>query len=138
VILDKADWDQWWKQTMATIRDDPVAQWFYELRNPIVKEGQRVQLETVVNLDGLSFQMPENWPDGSTGVGLHLDGTVRWQMEDGSTLPGPKLQGPFQRWNELVGTPDELAMRPLSDLMEHYISVLEAILDAAGQRFGTE
>jgi hypothetical protein len=35
------EWADWWKAAMAEIRDDAAAQWFYRLRNPVVKRVSR-------------------------------------------------------------------------------------------------
>lgn len=132
------EWEAWWAATTAPLHTDPAAQWFYKLRNPIVKEGQPVEIQHVAHLEG-SIMLPppnEQRPEGATGYSL--DGAMFpwWNMADGSRLPAAPLPN-VRRWHTLAGIPDELARRPLTDHMSEYIGVLEGIVAAAKNRFRT-
>jgi hypothetical protein len=132
-----ADWDTWWTETTVKLRQDPVAQWFYDLRNPIVKEGHPVEIHRRVSLRGPLAISPqdEQQPEG-TGVIIDGDLNVFWVRPDGTQVPGYPPPD-VRRWNVLAGTPDGLQDRSLSDLMQHYIDTLEGIVAAAVGRFGT-
>jgi hypothetical protein len=131
------DWRTWWDSVCAELRSDPVAQWFYALRNPVVKEGQPVRIVGVATLQG-PFTLPppaETRPPGATG--WLLDGRMVpwWVMPDGSRVPARPIEG-GRRWNTVANVPEAFRSRPLADLMAQYVNVLDKIVAAAMDRFG--
>lgn len=130
------EWDAWWFETTEQLRSNPAAQWFYALRNPIVKEGRPVNIKGVSHMKGTyTFPPPdETRPEGATN--WQLDGQLRpwWVMADGSRVPGVPLEG-VRRWNTIESVPDELRDQPLTDLMRQYIGILEGIVEAATAKF---
>jgi hypothetical protein len=118
----ESDWNEWWAKTTVELRNDRIAQWFYGLRNPIVKEGHPVQIQPNVVLKGPITLPPrdETPPVNATGWMLDGMGTPYWLLADGTRVPSRPLKG-IQRSHSLAETPDELADRPLAELMEDYI-----------------
>jgi hypothetical protein len=133
------EWEAWWSEVMADLRADPVSQWFYQLRNPIVKEGQPVDIRTVAHMQG-PFNLPppeETRPDGAEGWILDSNFNAFWVMPDGSRQAASPIEG-VRRWNTLDGIPDELLTRPLHELMNQHIRNLEKVVAATSARFGAE
>lgn len=137
-----AEWDEWWGDTTKALRADAAAQWFYRLRNPIVKEGHPVDIQHVIEIGSISVSVPPTdeqiaagAPRGAVGFALRMDGMQVWTMPDGSEVvqPAPIVR----RWSTLAGVPDELRDTPLIELMRRYLDILTAILRAAQERFGT-
>lgn len=129
-------WNEWNEESRAELRGDPIGQWFYELRNPIVKEGHPVQLNNVFQLQGaLKFPPPETPPEGATRWIIDATGTPYWVLADGTKIPSTPV--PVKRWYELADIPVELGNRTLSELMQHYIAILERLVAANIARFGT-
>lgn len=133
----KNEGQSWWNTISSELRSDPVAKWFYELRNPIVKEGEPVNIRSTAQLAGrFTFPPPdEARPPGATGWVLDAQLVPWWTMPDGSKVPGRPIQG-VQRWNTLANVPEAFRGRPLTDLMAHYIAALEKVVAAAVDRFG--
>jgi hypothetical protein len=134
----KEEWQGWWDEACSELRANPVAKWFYELRNPVVKEGQPVNIVGVASLAG-SFTLPppdETRPPGATGWALDGRMVPWWIMPDGSRIPARPIEG-VRRWNTIANVPGAFRTRPLTDLMAEYIAVLEKVVAAAVDRFGS-
>jgi hypothetical protein len=134
----KEEWQSWWDTTCSELRDDPVANWFYGLRNPVVKEGQPVSIRRVAHLEGvLSLPPPdETRPFGATGWELDWQMVPWWTMPDGSRVPARPIEG-VRGWNTIANVPEAFRDRPLTDLMADYVAVLERVVAAAIDRFGS-
>lgn len=133
----KEEWQDWWDETCSELRGNPVAKWFYELRNPVVKEGQPVNIVGVASLEG-TFTLPppdETRPPGATGWALDGRMVPWWIMSDGSRIPARPIEG-VRRWNTIANVPEAFRARPLSDLMAEYVAALEKVVTAAIARFG--
>jgi hypothetical protein len=132
------NWDEWWERVMVELNEDLICRCFYELRNPILHEGQPVEIHSAASMTGpLTLPPPDEVrPAGAMSYVLKGDLTPAWIMEDGSEVPAQPLRGvTIQRWNTLAGLPDELRQRPLPELMKHHIHVLERFLVAVRERF---
>lgn len=131
----KQDFRIWWDGVMAGIRQEESAQFFYKLRNPVVKEGQPVNIHTRSQFSG-EFVYPR--PNEPTPEGAHfiLDGHLDawWQMPDGSRVPARPI-GAVQRFMTLGGMPETLRDRPLVDLMYGYLTALEEVIRKAEAHF---
>jgi hypothetical protein len=135
----KEEGQKWWDATCSELRSNPVAKWFYDLRNPVVKEGQPVNIRGVARLEGrFSFPPPnETRPPGATGWVLDSQLVPWWTMPDGSKVPARPIEG-VRRWNTLANVPAAFRDRPLTDLMAEYVAVLEKVAAAAMDRFGSQ
>lgn len=133
----KEEGQKWWDAISSELRSDPVAKWFYELRNPVVKEGQPVNIRGVAHLEGkFSFPPPdETRPPGATGWALDGRMIPWWIMPDGSRVPARPIEG-VRRWNTIANVPEAFRSRPLTDLMAEYVAALEKVAAAAMDRFG--
>jgi hypothetical protein len=133
------DWETWWEATMAELLGSPVADWFYKLRNPIVKEGQPVNLRSGVRFAGkVSWPPPdETRPPGATGWVLDSQLVPWWTMPDGSKVAARPIEG-VQRWYTLADIPRAFRGRPLTDLMAEYIAMLERVVNAAVNHFAVQ
>lgn len=131
------EWQTWWDATLADLRSNPVADWFYKLRNPIVKEGQPVNIRAGARLSGkISLPPPEDTrPPGATGWILDWEMVPWWTMPDGSKVPARPLEG-VQRWYTLADIPEAFRDRSLTNLMAEYVAMLERVVAAAANRFG--
>jgi hypothetical protein len=69
-----AQWDEWWQDATSELREDKIAQWFYNLRNPIVKEGHPVEINRATALAEREFVLKgdEPRPEGAE------DAKVEW------------------------------------------------------------
>jgi hypothetical protein len=131
------EWDKWWNGVMATVRNDPASQWFYALRNPIVKEGRPVDIKQGMTLNGtFSFPPPdsERPPGAVRWQGVDNRGIHMWITADGNRMRGAPLAGATS-WTTLVGVPKDLDFQPLTDLMQRYIANLGSVVAAANARF---
>jgi hypothetical protein len=131
------EWRSWWDAASSELRENPVANWFYRLRNPVVKEGHPVNIRGVAHLEG-SFSFPppgEMRPPGATGWALDGQLVPWWTMPDGSKVPARPIPG-VQRWNTIADVPVAFRDRPLTDLMAEYIAILERVVATAVDRFG--
>lgn len=133
----KEEWQSWWDTASSELRDNPVAKWFYRLRNPVVKGGRPVDILRAAQLAGsYTFPPPDEMrPPGATGWTLDSDLVPWWTMPDGSTVPARPIPG-VRRWNTIADVPEAFRGRPLTDLMAEYIAVLERVVAAAVDRFG--
>lgn len=131
------EWQSWWDATCSELRGNPVAQWFYKLRNPVVKEGHPVKIVGVATLQGtFTFPPPdETRPPGATGWALDGQMVPWWIMPDGNRVPARPIEG-VRRWNTIADVPAAFRSRPLTDLMAEYLGVLERIAATAVDRFG--
>ncbi len=136
-MTDPSDWDAWWAETTIKLRKDDASRCFYNLRNPVVKEGHPVEIRSVWQLKG-TFTLPppdETRPDGAEVWVLDGAGNPFWKMSDGSLVPAGPVPG-AQRWNTLAGLPATLRDEPLTTLMHRHVCNLEEIVAAAREHFG--
>jgi hypothetical protein len=134
----KEEWQSWWDATCSELRGNPVANWFYGLRNPVVKEGQPVNIREVAQLEGsYSFPPPDEMrPPGATGWVLDSRLVPWWIMPDGSKVLARPIPG-VRRWNTIADVPEAFRSRPLTDLMAEYVVELERVVATAVDRFGS-
>jgi hypothetical protein len=132
------DWTAWWTETRRELETDPICRWFYDLRNPIVKEGHPVNLWRGLSIPHISGNPPTPpRPEGAVGYAIKMDMSAEWHMSDGSTIPaGPALIASKKRFI-VSSTPQNLMHRPLEDLMEHHIGVLEVIVQRCESEIGS-
>lgn len=133
-IASEDEWGPWWDTAMREIRSDPACQWFYQLRNPIVKEGKRVDLKVRSRLEGTFTLPPPGRPEGATGYVMDAHMVGWWTMPDGSRVPAAPVPG-VKRSLTLAGLPEELRWVPFPELMERYIDRLEGVIRAAESHF---
>jgi hypothetical protein len=76
----KEEWQSWWDTASSELRDNPVAKWFYRLRNPVVKGGRPVDILRAAQLAGsYTFPPPDEMrPPGATGWTLDSDLVPWW------------------------------------------------------------
>ncbi|HEY5271620.1 MAG TPA: hypothetical protein VIJ34_00140 [Acidimicrobiales bacterium] len=126
------EWQEWWDSVTSEVRTNAVARWFYQLRNPVIKEGASPKL-----LVGHEFLGPfpppgAQPPEGAKAYRPDI-GKGWWLMEDGSFLPAPPA--PYRTWMTIQDAPEEYRATPLEDLMAEYIAVLERLIATVSSRF---
>lgn len=126
------EWDRWWDEATAELRRDAVAQFFYRLRNPIIKEGT-LDFAAHAELDTFSTSSSD-FPPGVTGIAFGTLGLV-WVTEDGDEIPVDTPLGTQRRWTSIVGIPDEFENDPLPLLMQRYVEVLGRVVIATHAQF---
>jgi hypothetical protein len=132
----EAEWDEWWDDAMKEVRQDPVAQWFYSLRNPIVKEGQPIRLGSITREVRPFSVAGDEAPPGAVGFEMDLDLQPWWRMADGTRVSAGPV--PTKHFITLAGIPLEFNKEPLPELMQRYVGVLERLVAAARKRFGEQ
>lgn len=126
------DWEEWWAATIHTLRTDPVTKFFYEARNPIVKQGRPVHLKSTTELGHFEARVADG-PPGTKGIAFDHRGPV-WILEDGTELPIPTELGNLRQWEWLDGITDDLGRFPLPLLMQRHLAALEHVVVAARVR----
>jgi hypothetical protein len=132
--------DAWYEGVQATLKADPVCRWFVELRNRIEKQGTVGDVTRGVQIDNLILQdLRRDAPPGARDVFFGDQyGRAGWvcQSPDGAehtvyfTLP----DSVGRVWMEIDDAPKD--GRALQEHMEHWLSMLQRIVDEAMRKFG--
>jgi hypothetical protein len=125
------EWDQWWSGHMTELRSDPVAQFFYATRNPMMKKGT-LGVEQVFDAR-LRPSDYEPWPPGARALVVGMSDVhtgVAYEMADGSWWPISVDYGTVRYSRYIVGTPDEWKSHPIELLMWRHICLLTRLIDS--------
>ncbi len=127
------EWDAWWREATYELRTDPVAQYFYRLRNPVIKEGI-LDLGTHASITSLELSS-DQYPPDATGFAFGPQGLV-WIMRDGTEVPMQTSIGVQRRRVYIAGMPEALSIQSLPLLMQRYFQVLRRVVVSAHLKFG--
>ncbi len=134
-FADAKAFDLWWAEARHELVGDPVARFFYELRNFIIKEGE-LEVGNVAHIRKYTVTPETPRPEGAVGFAIKMDGTPTWVMGDGTEQAAHTSLGQVVRWTTIEGLPDEFQSHPLPLLMQRYAEVLRRTVAFAYARFG--
>lgn len=133
-----SDWATWWADITLELNEDPVAQFFYSLRNPVVKEGAALDTQSNVKLENVKLTEEETPAPANAEYITIVDGQLVWALAGGGYQLVDVPFGRVTTWETIKDIPDDLSEYPLPLLMQRYLCVLDRVVEAAYNRFGWE